>query len=35
MGTRSIFAPAGFSEVAHPTPRRVVMRIDFRDGASA
>jgi GNAT superfamily N-acetyltransferase len=26
MGTRSIFAAAGFSEVAHPTPRRVVMR---------
>jgi GNAT superfamily N-acetyltransferase len=35
MGTRSIFAAAGFSEVAHPTPRRVVMRIDFRDGGSA
>ena len=29
MGTRSIFAAAGFSEVSHPTPRRVVMRIDF------
>ena len=29
MGTRSIFADAGFSEVAHPTPRRMVMRIDF------
>jgi GNAT superfamily N-acetyltransferase len=29
MGTRSIFAAAGFAEVAHPTPRRVVMRIDF------
>jgi GNAT superfamily N-acetyltransferase len=35
MGTRSIFAAAGFSEVAHPTPRRVVMRIDFGDGGSA
>jgi GNAT superfamily N-acetyltransferase len=35
MGTRSIFAAAGFAQVAHPTPRRVVMRIDFRDGGSA
>lgn len=32
MGTRSIFAAAGFDEVNRPTPRRVVMRIDFRDG---
>ena len=31
MGTRSIFAAAGFAEVAHPTPRRVVMRIDFQN----
>jgi GNAT superfamily N-acetyltransferase len=30
MGTRSVFAAAGFMEVSHPTPRRVVMRIDFR-----
>ena len=29
MGTRSIFAAAGFEEVLRPTPRRVVMRIDF------
>ena len=29
MGTQSMFAAAGFSEVAHPTPRRMVMRIDF------
>jgi GNAT superfamily N-acetyltransferase len=29
MGTRSIFAAAGFTEAGHPTPRRVVMRIDF------
>jgi GNAT superfamily N-acetyltransferase len=29
VGTRSIFAEAGFSEVFHPTLRRVVMRIDF------
>ncbi|MCA1570392.1 MAG: GNAT family N-acetyltransferase, partial [Chloroflexi bacterium] len=35
VGTRSIFAAAGFDEVRRPTPRRVVMRIDFRNGASA
>jgi GNAT superfamily N-acetyltransferase len=29
VGTRSIFADAGFIEVSHPTLRRVVMRIDF------
>jgi GNAT superfamily N-acetyltransferase len=29
VGTRSIFAAAGFSEVSQPTLRRVVMRIDF------
>jgi GNAT superfamily N-acetyltransferase len=29
VGSRSIFAAAGFSEVNHPTPRRVVMRVDF------
>jgi GNAT superfamily N-acetyltransferase len=29
VGSRSIFAAAGFAEVSHPTPRRVVMRIDF------
>lgn len=29
VGNRSIFAAAGFTEVNHPTPRRVVMRIDF------
>ena len=29
VGSRSIFAAAGFTEVAHPTLRRVVMRIDF------
>lgn len=32
VGSRSIFADAGFTEVSHPTPRRVVMRIDFRPG---
>jgi GNAT superfamily N-acetyltransferase len=35
VGTRSMFAAAGFDEVHHPTPRRVVMRIDFRDRGSA
>jgi GNAT superfamily N-acetyltransferase len=29
VGSRSIFADAGFDEVSHPTLRRVVMRIDF------
>jgi len=29
VGSRSIFAAAGFREVSHPTLRRVVMRIDF------
>ena len=29
VGSRSIFADAGFIEVGHPTPRRVVMRIAF------
>ena len=31
VGSRNIFEEAGFTEVAHPTLRRVVMRIDFRD----
>lgn len=29
VGTRATFAAAGFTEVIRPTPRRVVMRIDF------
>jgi len=29
VGSRSVFAAAGFTEVSHPSPRRVVMRIDF------
>ena len=29
VGSRSIFAAAGFAEVTRPTVRRVVMRIDF------
>ena len=35
VGTRSIFADAGFREVSRPTPRRVVMRIDFPAGGRA
>jgi GNAT superfamily N-acetyltransferase len=34
VGTRSIFEAAGFTEVTHPTPRRVVMRIDFQAGSN-
>ena len=29
VGSRSIFAAAGFAEVSRPTLRRVVMHIDF------
>ena len=29
VGSRSIFAAAGFTEVSRPTARRVVMRVDF------
>ncbi len=29
VGSRNMFADAGFAEVSKPTPRRVVMRIDF------
>lgn len=29
VGSRSIFAAAGFQEIHRPTPRRAVMRIDF------
>ena len=29
VGSRRVFEAAGFREVSHPTPRRVVMRIDF------
>lgn len=29
VGARQVFEDAGFREVHHPTPRRVVMRIDF------
>jgi GNAT superfamily N-acetyltransferase len=30
VGSRSTFATTGFTEVSHPTLRRVVMRIDFQ-----
>lgn len=29
VGARQVFESAGFAEVSHPTPRRVVMRIAF------
>lgn len=29
VGSRSMFADAGFTQVSHPTKRRVVMRLDF------
>lgn len=29
VGTSGVFADAGFTEVSRPTPRRVVMRVDF------
>jgi hypothetical protein len=29
VGSRDVFADAGFAEVNRPTLRRVVMRIDF------
>jgi hypothetical protein len=33
VGSRSIFADAGFEEVSRPDKRRVVMRTDFPPGA--
>ncbi|QSB04563.1 hypothetical protein [Natronoglycomyces albus] len=29
VGSRSSFIDAGFTQVAHPTKRRVVMRLEF------
>ncbi len=29
VGARQVFEEAGLTEVSHPTPRRVVLRIDF------
>jgi hypothetical protein len=29
VGARQVFDEAGFREISHPTPRRVVMRIEF------
>jgi GNAT superfamily N-acetyltransferase len=29
VGSRGIFAAAGFAEISRPTVRRVVMRVDF------
>lgn len=31
VGARQVFEDAGFRQVTHPTPRRVVMRLDFDD----
>ena len=31
VGSRQVFADAGFTEVSHPSPRRVVMLLDFGD----
>jgi GNAT superfamily N-acetyltransferase len=31
VGSRQVFAEAGFTEVSHPSPRRIVMKIDFRN----
>jgi GNAT superfamily N-acetyltransferase len=31
VGSRQVFADAGFTEVSRPSPRRVVMRVDFTD----
>src|SRR5262249_27250845 len=30
VGTRQVFTEAGFTELSRPTPRRAVMRIDFK-----
>jgi hypothetical protein len=34
VGARSIFEAAGFRQVSHPVPRRVVMRVEF-EGADS
>ncbi|MEP6681490.1 MAG: GNAT family N-acetyltransferase [Chloroflexota bacterium] len=34
VGSQGVFAAAGFTEVSHPTKRRLVMRIDFREAAT-
>ncbi|MFD1149865.1 GNAT family N-acetyltransferase [Saccharothrix hoggarensis] len=35
VGARQVFEEAGFTQVSHPTPRRVVMRLDFGGDATA
>jgi len=35
VGSRDVFADAGFTEISRPTLRRVVMRIDFTDDDDA
>jgi len=34
VGARQVFEEAGFTEVSHPSLRRVVMRLDFPAGRS-
>ena len=33
VGSRQVFAEAGFTEVHRPSPRRVVMRVDFPENS--
>jgi GNAT superfamily N-acetyltransferase len=35
VGARQVFAEAGFTEVSRPTPRRVVMRMEFPEAGGA
>ncbi|MCW6009272.1 GNAT family N-acetyltransferase [Micromonospora sp. CPCC 205371] len=35
VGTRQVFEEAGFTQVSHPSKRRVVMRVDFPAGGTA
>ena len=35
VGSRQVFAEAGFTEVHRPSPRRVVMRVDFPENAAS
>ena len=35
VGARSVFEAAGFREVSRPSPRRVVMRVEFGSWARA
>jgi GNAT superfamily N-acetyltransferase len=35
VGAVQVFQEAGFRQIGHPTPRRVIMRIDFASGSAA